>query len=196
MPRPSFCAERPRMPVRWLALTALAGFPLVSAAADTTPSGADDTMEEVVVYGRGSQVELPPLYAGEQVARGGRVGLFGNLDMMETPFTSTNYSAELMRNQQSVSVADVLRNDPTVQVARGFGNFQEVYVIRGLPVFSDDMTYNGLYGILPRQFVAAELLERVEVFRGARRSSTAPPPVARVSAVRSTWCRSVPARRR
>lgn len=167
MPRPFFSAERPRMPVRWLALTALAGFPLVSAAADTAPSGADDTMEEVVVYGRGSQVELPPLYAGEQVARGGRVGLFGNLDMMETPFTSTNYSAELMRNQQSVSVADVLRNDPTVQVARGFGNFQEVYVIRGLPVFSDDMTYNGLYGILPRQFVAAELLERVEVFRGA-----------------------------
>jgi iron complex outermembrane receptor protein len=27
--------------------------------------------------------------------------------------------------------------------------------------------YNGLYGLLPRQFVAAELLERVEVFRGA-----------------------------
>lgn len=33
--------------------------------------------------------------------------------------------------------------------------------------WSDDMTYNGLYGILPRQFVAAEFLERVEVFRGA-----------------------------
>src|SRR5690606_12367382 len=47
------------------------------------------------------------------------------------------------------------------------GNFQELYVIRGFPVFSDDMTYNGLYGVLPRQFVAAELLERVEVFRGA-----------------------------
>ncbi|MEQ8662077.1 MAG: TonB-dependent receptor [Gammaproteobacteria bacterium] len=137
-----------------------------AAAADDSAASAR-TMEEVVVYGSGSQVELPPLFAGEQVARGGRVGLFGNLDFMETPFTSTNYSAELMRNQQSVSVADVLRNDPTVQVARGFGNFQEVYVIRGMPVFSDDMTYNGLYGILPRQFVAAEFLERVEVFRGA-----------------------------
>src|SRR5690606_36165316 len=40
-------------------------------------------------------------------------------------------------------------------------------IIRGFPVFSDDMTYNGLYGVLPRQYVAAELLERVEVFRGA-----------------------------
>ena len=29
------------------------------------------------------------------------------------------------------------------------------------------MSYNGLYGLLPRQYVAAEFLERVEVFRGA-----------------------------
>jgi iron complex outermembrane receptor protein len=41
------------------------------------------------------------------------------------------------------------------------------YVIRGFAVSSDDLAYNGLYGVLPRQFVASELLERVEVFRGA-----------------------------
>lgn len=29
------------------------------------------------------------------------------------------------------------------------------------------MGYTGLYGLLPRQYVAAEFLERVEVFRGA-----------------------------
>lgn len=38
--------------------------------------------------------------------------------------------------------------------------------MRGFPVFSDDLTLNGVFGIVPRQFVAAELLERVEVFRG------------------------------
>ena len=54
-----------------------------------------------------------------------------------------------------------------MRVTKGFGNFQELYVIRGFPVYSDDMSYNGLYGVLPRQFVAAELIERVEVFRGA-----------------------------
>ena len=64
-------------------------------------------------------------------------------------------------------MADVLQNDPSVRVARGFGNFQEVYIIRGFPVYSDDMGYNGLYGLLPRQYLAAELIERVEVFRGA-----------------------------
>jgi len=122
-------------------------------------------VDELVVTG--SQVELAPVYAGGQVARGGRVGLFGALDVMDTPFSATNYTEELVRNQQATGVGDVLKNEPTVRVAKGFGNFQELYVVRGFPVYSDDMTYNGVYGILPRQFVAAELIERLEVFRGA-----------------------------
>ena len=122
-------------------------------------------VDDVVVTG--SQVTLTSPYAGGQVARGGRVGLFGNLGVMETPFASTSYTSELVRDQQARSVGDVLQNDPAVRVSKGFGNFQELYVIRGFPVYSDDMTYNGLYGILPRQFVAAEFLERIEVFHGA-----------------------------
>ncbi|MDX1556752.1 MAG: TonB-dependent receptor, partial [Xanthomonadales bacterium] len=115
----------------------------------------------------GSQVELPPEYAGGQVARGARAGMFGNLDMMDLPFVSTAYTAEFVANLQAKGAGDVLASDPAVRVARGFGNFQDVYFIRGFNTFSDDMTYNGIYGILPRQFVAAEFLERVEVFRGA-----------------------------
>ncbi|WP_226666942.1 TonB-dependent receptor [Microbulbifer aggregans] len=131
------------------------------------PAAKPEAMEEVEVTGDGSQVVLSEAFAGGQVARGGRAGILGNLDMMDTPFSSTNYTSDLMLNQQVVSVADVLQNDPTVRVAKGFGNFQELYMIRGFPVYSDDMTYNGVYGILPRQFVASQLLERVEVFRGA-----------------------------
>ena len=122
-------------------------------------------LEEVVVTG--SQITLPPEYSGGQVARGGRAGILGNLDMMDTPFASTNYTADLILNQQAKGIADVLANDPNVRAARGFGNFQEVFLIRGFPAFSDDMTYNGIYGILPRQYVAAEFMERVELFRGA-----------------------------
>jgi len=110
---------------------------------------------------------LPPAYAGGQVASGGRVGLLGNQDNMETPFQLTSYTQMLIQDQQAASVADIVENDPAVRSARGFGNFQQVYMVRGLPIFSDDMSYNGLYGLLPRQYLGAELIERVEVLRGA-----------------------------
>lgn len=106
-------------------------------------------------------------FAGGQVAKGGRVGVLGNKDAMDTPFSINAYTNELIQNQQARSVGDVLLNDPSVRVARGFGNFQESYFIRGYILNSDSVTYNGLYGILPRQYIAAELFERVEVLRGA-----------------------------
>ena len=143
---------------------------LVISAITLSPSllaqgAASSEMEEIIVTG--SQVALPEAFSGGQVARGGRAGMLGNLDMMESPFASSNFTEDLIRQQQAVSVADVMQNDPVVRVAKGFGNFQELYMIRGFPVYSDDMTYNGVFGILPRQFVAAEIAERVEVFRGA-----------------------------
>ncbi len=146
---------------RKLALSTSAMFVLAGAAQAQEPAQLD----EIVVTG--SQVRIPGAYDGGQVARGARVGVFGALSQLDTPFAVTAYTEELARNQQARSVGDVLQNDPAVRVSKGFGNFQELYVIRGFPVYSDDMTYNGLYGILPRQFVAAEFLERVEVFHGA-----------------------------
>jgi len=144
----------------------LASSALLVLAGQAQAQDADATeLSDVIVTG--SQVSLPPVYAGGQVARGGRVGLFGALDAMDTPFATTSYTEELARNQQTRSIGDILQNDPAVRVSKGFGNFQELYVIRGLPVYSDDMTYNGLYGVLPRQFVASEFVERVEVFHGA-----------------------------
>jgi iron complex outermembrane receptor protein len=119
---------------------------------------------------------LPAAYAGGQVARGGRLGLLGNVDIMDAPFSSTNYTLGMIQDQQARSVADVVQNDPAVRSARGFGNYQELYMIRGFPVYSDDMAYNGLYGLLPRQFVASELLERVEVLRGANSFVNGAPP--------------------
>lgn len=114
-----------------------------------------------------SAAGLSPAYAGGQVARGGRAGILGTRDYMETPFSITSYTSQLIQDRQARSVGDVLQNDPGVRVARGFGNFQEAYFIRGFPLGSDDTAYNGLYGVLPRQYIAAELFERVEVLRGA-----------------------------
>ena len=142
------------------------GHSTLSFAEDSATSTSQDETTEVVTV-IGSQVDLGDAYQGGQVARTGRAGMFGAQDIMDTPFSSTNYTSELIENQQASSVGDVLQNDPTVRVATGYGNFQELYMMRGFPVYSDDMTFNGVYGILPRQYVAAELLERVEVLRGA-----------------------------
>lgn len=106
-------------------------------------------------------------YAGGQVARGGRAGILGTRDNMETAFSITSYTNDLIQDKQARSVGEVLQNDPTVRVARGFGNFQESYFIRGFILNSDDVAYNGLFGLLPRQYIATELFERVEVLRGA-----------------------------
>ena len=139
------------------------------AQASAEPAANDQPIQTVVVTASAdaSSQGLPKDYAGGQVARGGRLGLLGNVDIMDAPFNTTNYTHALIQDQQARSVADVVQNDPSVRVARGFGNYQELYVIRGFAVNSDDLAYNGLYGLLPRQFVASELLERVEVFRGA-----------------------------
>lgn len=146
-----------------------AGLDIAAAEPDTSAKDKEKTLEavEVTASADASAEGLTKPYAGGQVARGGRVGLLGNQDVMDTPFSSTAYTSQLIQDQQAKSVADVLLNDPTVRSARGFGNFQELYVIRGFPVPSDDMTYNGLYGVLPRQYVTAELIERIEVLRGA-----------------------------
>jgi len=146
--------------------------PIALAAAAFAAQAQDSTSEPVATVvvtasADASSQGLPSAYPGGQVARGGRLGLLGNVDIMDTPFNSMNYTQALIQDQQARSVADVVQNDPSVRVARGFGNYQELYVIRGFAVNSDDLAYNGLYGLLPRQFVASELLERVEVLRGA-----------------------------
>jgi iron complex outermembrane recepter protein len=114
-----------------------------------------------------SRAGLTAPYAGGQVARGARVGVLGDQDMMDMAFSITPFTSELIQDRQAKSVGDVLLADPAVRVARGFGNFQESYFMRGFVLSSDDVSYNGLYSLLPRQYIAADLFDRVEVLHGA-----------------------------
>lgn len=109
---------------------------------------------------------LPESFAGGQVARGGQMGVLGNQDNMDVPFTMTSYTSQLIEDQQAEDVGDVLLNDPSVRQSYGFGNQSQVFVIRGLPLSGDDISYNGLYGVLPRQILSTDAIERVEVFKG------------------------------
>ncbi|MFJ3487369.1 TonB-dependent receptor [Pseudomonas sp. NPDC090202] len=109
---------------------------------------------------------LPEEFAGGQVARGGQMGLLGNQDNMNVPFTMTSYTSKLIENQGAENVGDVLLNDPSVRMSGGFGNQSQAFVIRGLPLNGDDISFNGLYGVLPRQIISIDSVERVEVFKG------------------------------
>lgn len=138
-----------------------------ATASVTEPDGKTLSTVTVNASADASAQGLSPAYPGGQVARGGRAGILGTKDAMDTPFSITSYTNELIQDRHARSVGDVLQNDPTVRVARGFGNFQEAFFIRGFILDSDDTAYNGLYSLLPRQYIATELFERVEVLRGA-----------------------------
>lgn len=140
-----------------------------AALADTPDADEGGELQTVTVTASAdaSKGGLVPAFRGGQVARGSRVGILGNKNNLESPFSNTAYTNRLIQDKHARSVGDVLQNDPTVRIARGFGNFQESYFIRGFASESDDTMYNGLYGILPRQYIATELFERVEVQKGA-----------------------------
>ena len=107
-----------------------------------------------------------PAYAGGQVARGGKVGLLGNRDFMDTPFSETTYTEKYMQNQQARTLTDVLAGDPTLRSGIPNGNvFDDRVMIRGITVFNPNFGFGGIYGIVPNQ---ADMtgIERVEVFRG------------------------------
>ncbi|WP_448089732.1 TonB-dependent siderophore receptor [Pseudomonas azerbaijanoccidentalis] len=105
-------------------------------------------------------------YDGGQVARDAQIGVLGHQALNDLPFSVTSFTAKTLADQQARTLGDVLLNDASVRQSAGFGNFSQVFIIRGLPLASDDISYNGLYGVLPRQIIATEAMERVELFKG------------------------------
>ena len=144
------------------------------AATPVTPQDANNSQDGNTVELGATNISadtpapnaLPPVYAGGQVARGGQLGVLGNQDIMDMPFSMSSYTEKLIRDQQAETVGDVLLNDASVRQASGYANQAQVFVIRGLQLNGDDISFNGLYGILPRQIMSTDALERVEVFKG------------------------------
>ena len=66
---------------------------------------------------------LPQVYAGGQVARGGRMGLLGNMDFMETPFSTTAYTEQHITDIQARDIGSVIGvTDASVYVSQPLGN--------------------------------------------------------------------------
>ena len=110
---------------------------------------------------------LPPPYAGGQVATGSQLGLLGNRSVMDTPFNQTSYTAQKAQDQQARTVKDVLIDDPSIRSMRSaLGAGDDNVYIRGFSVSNTATAYGGLYGILPTNSISAEIAERVEVLKG------------------------------
>jgi len=107
-----------------------------------------------------------PAYAGGQVAQGGTLGLLGSTSVMNTPFSTVNYTSQLIENQQARTAADTLINDSSVRTTTGANGFDDTFQIRGFPVAATDVGLNGLYGLASSQRVPAQIIERIELLKG------------------------------
>ncbi|WP_339935311.1 TonB-dependent siderophore receptor [Vreelandella glaciei] len=154
---------------RTLTFVLLGSLPLPCTVWAQAPSNDSASLETVTVIGEAAaRGDTPvPAFAGGQVAAGARVGTWGQRNAADVPFNVIGFTAELIENQQAETLADVLINDASVQSGFGYGNYAEKFQIRGFELDGEDVAYGGLYGVLPRQVVATNIAERVELFKGA-----------------------------
>lgn len=135
------------------------------AAGSTAAEQREFTLQGVEVTAERDHA-LPPAYAGGQVARGANLGVLGNKDFMDTPFSVTSYTAQTMEDQQASTLYDVLINDSSTRFTTSGGHLMENYSIRGLDVNYEHVYFNGMQGLAPFYHVPIEFLERVEVLKG------------------------------
>ena len=171
------CGER----VLTLAIrTALLNFVMVAAGANAwaetpTPAAKDDstpslTLDTTTIDGRyNGPTALPDVLPGGQVARGARLGMMGNKDVMDTPFSVTSYTAKTLADLQTVTVADALERDPSVRSTGQTGGIVDSFFIRGFAIGEGnlgELAYDGVYGVAPNYRAFTEYAERVEVLKG------------------------------
>ena len=141
------------------------------SAATPTDDGTDTlTLGTTNINARyNGATSLPEAFAGGQIARGARLGMLGNKDVMDTPFSVTSYTAKTLADLQTVTVADALERDPSVRSTGQTGGIVDSFFIRGFPVGEGnlgELAFDGVYGVAPNYRVFTEYAERVEVLKG------------------------------
>ena len=140
---------------------------LFAAAGVSAQTTTGTTLTEVIVSDQAEAIGgLQKTYSGGQFARGGSLGILGITDLMNVPFSTTNYTSELIENQQALTIADVVMNDASVRTLAARGGYGDDFQIRGFNVSNRDVSMNGLVGLSPATRVPLEMVERVEVLKG------------------------------
>lgn len=130
------------------------------------PQGGAALLPEIRVISSSDPSALPKVYAGGQVARGSRMGILGNVDVFETPFSTQSFTEEFARDQQARRVADIIAVDPSVRSAQAEYGDTETYIVRGFPLFVNQVGINGLYGMTEQRRITPEFYERIDVLKG------------------------------
>lgn len=132
------------------------------------PQG-ESSLAPMTVTAAQAPTELSRAYAGGQMARGGRLGLLGNVDAMDAPFSMTAFTAQAIEDAQAASVADMVRRDPSVRSSGMGADNSDAFFVRGFAVGDNntgEIAFDGLYGVGPNYRVMADYVERIEVLKG------------------------------
>ncbi|MCA1325867.1 TonB-dependent siderophore receptor [Herbaspirillum sp. alder98] len=128
-------------------------------------AGQSAPLPPVVINASPDRDGLAP-YAGGQLARGGSLGILGSSSIMDVPFSTLNYTATVLQDQQARTLAEVVVNDASVRMLTSTGGFGDTFQIRGYSLANDDVGLNGLFGLSSAGHMPAAIMERVEVLKG------------------------------
>ena len=156
------------LPVRFpvsLALAALLGASLAqqASAQASTHAATDAALPTVRVTGQ------PEEDAGGQIAKSGRAGMLGDMNLLDTPFSISSYTSQRMLDQQALTLAEVLGGDASTRFTGQIGGVTDSFFIRGFPLIEGNLSevaFDGVYGVSPNYHLFTEYLESVEVLKG------------------------------
>jgi iron complex outermembrane receptor protein len=135
-------------------------------------------LDEIVVEGT-SGSQLPPAFAGGQVASGARLGLLGNTAIMNSPFSVTSYTERFIRDRQARTASEALALEPSVRATQGTGAPFDSFYIRGFPASegtTGEIAFDGVFGVAPSLRVFSDYAERIEVLKGPSAAITGVSP--------------------
>lgn len=122
-------------------------------------------------------------YANGTLAKTAYLTALGDKDIIDTPFSVTTYTSQMIEDQQSSTLAAILKNDPSIRISTNQGHFNENFQVRGFVLHNDDVALNGLYGMAPTSRLPTEFLESVTVLKGPNALVGGMSPTGNVGAV-------------
>lgn len=130
--------------------------------------GSPDILPEVAVQAERVTANTNA-YAGGMIARKNRLGMLGDVDVKDAPFSVTGFTAEAIANRQANTVADMVARDPSVRSTAPSGDVADAFFVRGFPIGDNnigEIAFDGLFGVAPNYRLMTDYAERIEVLKG------------------------------